>query len=365
MSSWRVGTECSRGSAAACWRETDDCHSLELAGERPWSYGEFALDWRDRDGDIVLHFNPRTGERQLVLNTYIGRSWGQEQRVPYPFRVEPRSSFRLRFEVLEDRFRIIADGRLVAEFVHRISTAGSEEHVWWLFLDADEFYQGPGGLTLREYLASLDRLPRSWPTGWVVSEADQEDVIGATVANCFREGCERVYLVDNGSTDRRLPGGRRPLPPAPADRRAGIHRGKRPRRVPAPLLRDHVSQLQPRALEASAAALRPRCTAGGHGCGLPQGRVRRRAARAGATGRLRPLPVPCGGSNTAPSRAPLRAERGRLASGGSERSLPGDIFLRWRILEALYRQHWQAVSVFPPCVPGYIPELRTVEEHLA
>ena len=29
----------------------------------------------------------------------------------------------------------------------------------------------------------------------------EEDVVGATVANCFRQGCDRVYLVDNASPD--------------------------------------------------------------------------------------------------------------------------------------------------------------------
>ena len=38
----------------------------------------------------------------------------------------------------------------------RVADSGAE-HVWWLWLDADEFPHGPGGLTVREYLATLDR----------------------------------------------------------------------------------------------------------------------------------------------------------------------------------------------------------------
>ncbi len=30
-------------------------------------------------------------------------------------------------------------------------------HVWWLYLDSDEFSEGPDGMSVREYLATLDR----------------------------------------------------------------------------------------------------------------------------------------------------------------------------------------------------------------
>src|SRR5439155_7901489 len=41
--------------------------------------------------------------------------------------------------------------------VDEVSPDDGAEHIWWLWLDADEFYHGPRGLTLREYLATLDR----------------------------------------------------------------------------------------------------------------------------------------------------------------------------------------------------------------
>jgi hypothetical protein len=37
------------------------------------------------------------------------------------------------------------------------AAAEGDEHIWWLWLDADEFHHGPGGTTIREHLASLDR----------------------------------------------------------------------------------------------------------------------------------------------------------------------------------------------------------------
>ena len=41
--------------------------------------------------------------------------------------------------------------------VAEISAAEGSDHIWWLWLDADEFPHGPRGLTVREYLATLDR----------------------------------------------------------------------------------------------------------------------------------------------------------------------------------------------------------------
>ena len=41
--------------------------------------------------------------------------------------------------------------------VQRVSEAEGSPHIWWLWLDADEFPHGPRGMTVREYLASLDR----------------------------------------------------------------------------------------------------------------------------------------------------------------------------------------------------------------
>jgi len=47
--------------------------------------------------------------------------------------------------------------RMVVDVVERRSDALEVPHVWWLLLDADEFPHGPAGMTIREYLATLDR----------------------------------------------------------------------------------------------------------------------------------------------------------------------------------------------------------------
>src|SRR5690242_8760943 len=38
-----------------------------------------------------------------------------------------------------------------------VSKAEGDQHTWWLFLDADEFHHGPSGMTLFEYLKTLDK----------------------------------------------------------------------------------------------------------------------------------------------------------------------------------------------------------------
>jgi hypothetical protein len=53
----------------------------------------------------------------------------------------------------EERVRILLMNGVVA----RMSLASDAPHVWWLWLDADEFPEGPDGMTIAEYLTTLDR----------------------------------------------------------------------------------------------------------------------------------------------------------------------------------------------------------------
>jgi hypothetical protein len=46
---------------------------------------------------------------------------------------------------------------LMHEVIDEVSEAGPHDHVWWLFLDADEFSHGPAGTTLAEHVLGLDR----------------------------------------------------------------------------------------------------------------------------------------------------------------------------------------------------------------
>ncbi|HXW33855.1 MAG TPA: glycosyltransferase family 2 protein [Acidimicrobiales bacterium] len=53
----------------------------------------------------------------------------------------------------DERLRILLMNAVVA----RASLKSDAKYVWWLWLDADEFPEGPDGLTIREYLSGLDR----------------------------------------------------------------------------------------------------------------------------------------------------------------------------------------------------------------
>jgi Glycosyl transferase family 2 len=54
---------------------------------------------------------------------------------------------------LDERLKI----RLLNEIVAETSAADGREHIWWLWLDADEFVHGPGGTTIRQLVDGLDR----------------------------------------------------------------------------------------------------------------------------------------------------------------------------------------------------------------
>jgi hypothetical protein len=55
----------------------------------------------------------------------------------------------------------VFDGRLVQPLVNAVvvreSLRSGADHVWWLLLDSDEFPDGPNGLSVKQYLATLDR----------------------------------------------------------------------------------------------------------------------------------------------------------------------------------------------------------------
>jgi hypothetical protein len=52
----------------------------------------------------------------------------------------------------ESLLTAVTQGIVVEESVN-----AGVQHVWWLFLDCDEFPEGPEGLTVKDYLATLDR----------------------------------------------------------------------------------------------------------------------------------------------------------------------------------------------------------------
>lgn len=57
--------------------------------------------------------------------------------------------------------------RLMQEVVEEVSAGSGAPHVWWLWLDADEFPHGRSGLTLRQQLETLDRRFRILGAQWL------------------------------------------------------------------------------------------------------------------------------------------------------------------------------------------------------
>jgi hypothetical protein len=47
--------------------------------------------------------------------------------------------------------------KIMNHVVQRVSEGDGSEHIWWLWLDADEFPHAPRGATIREFLEPLDR----------------------------------------------------------------------------------------------------------------------------------------------------------------------------------------------------------------
>jgi glycosyltransferase involved in cell wall biosynthesis len=56
-------------------------------------------------------------------------------------------------ECFEESLKIV----LMNAAVWRISSAERTDHIWWLWMDADEFSHGPGDQRISAYLATLDR----------------------------------------------------------------------------------------------------------------------------------------------------------------------------------------------------------------
>ena len=74
---------------------------------------------------------------------------------PSPRPCAPAPSWRRSFGQLDELFKI----KLLNQVAAEVSQADDREHIWWLWLDADEFVHGPGGHTLQEFLT-----PSTGPT---------------------------------------------------------------------------------------------------------------------------------------------------------------------------------------------------------
>ena len=60
-----------------------------------------------------------------------------------------------------DKSSVQGNMNLLNKVATEVSAAEPDEHIWWLFLDGDEFHHGPSGMALATYLRTLDRVTRA------------------------------------------------------------------------------------------------------------------------------------------------------------------------------------------------------------
>lgn len=155
-----------------------------------------------------------------MLNSFIDGAWGEQAEVrPYPFSPDSEEPIVLRFEVLDDCFRVIANGSQICAYPHRrppsqLREVRASAYLWRLESGGRAIAPLPDLRPRRDDNSGTWVLAERNPARWrrrplssfrffaVLGTWMEEDVVAATVANCLQQGCERVYLVDNGSTDR-------------------------------------------------------------------------------------------------------------------------------------------------------------------
>jgi hypothetical protein len=58
------------------------------------------------NGDVAFHFNPRSDQGEVVRNSKIDDSWGDEEKEAPEFPFEARDTFDVMFFVAEDKFMV-------------------------------------------------------------------------------------------------------------------------------------------------------------------------------------------------------------------------------------------------------------------
>ncbi|MFH4973886.1 hypothetical protein AB6A40_000595 [Gnathostoma spinigerum] len=78
----------------------------------------FEVNFVNKKGDILFHFNPRMSDKVIVRNAKIGASWGKEEREgPFPFKKE--IGFDLVFLNEPFSIQIFYDGERIGTYAHR------------------------------------------------------------------------------------------------------------------------------------------------------------------------------------------------------------------------------------------------------
>lgn len=115
-------------------------------------FGFFAVlgTWMEED---VVEATVRNAFAQGVDDVFLVDNASTDATVARALAAGATLAESFKTKVYEEHVRVLLMNGVVA----RVSLDREVDHAWWLYLDADEFPEGPGGLTIRQYLSGLDR----------------------------------------------------------------------------------------------------------------------------------------------------------------------------------------------------------------
>jgi hypothetical protein len=138
----------------------------KLRGEPPWVTAKpnptrprplgdvrlFAIIGAWMEGDVIFA-TVKNAFAQGCERVYLVDNDSPDDTVAEAVRAGAMLAKSFQTERYDEKLRL----QIMNEVVREVSAAEASEHLWWLWLDADEFPHGPRGLTVREFLAGLDR----------------------------------------------------------------------------------------------------------------------------------------------------------------------------------------------------------------
>lgn len=77
------------------------------------------------NGDVLFHFQPRFGDKQVVRNSSLGGQWGNEEREgPFPFKKE--LGFDLVIVNEPYSLQLFVDGQRIGTYAHRTGNPAND-----------------------------------------------------------------------------------------------------------------------------------------------------------------------------------------------------------------------------------------------
>lgn len=122
--------------------------------------------WMDED---IIEATVRNIQAQGVDQVYVVDNGSTDATAVRATRADAIVAEVYQSDMFEERLAQALMNAVVA----RESLRSGAEHVWWIYMDCDEFPEGPDGLLVREYLETLDRRFR---------------IVGAKYANHLPDG---------------------------------------------------------------------------------------------------------------------------------------------------------------------------------